>query len=107
MAQGEAVISLPTVESLDALQGELEGAGFAPVFRSALHRDLQDHLPAFLKDLRQRLGLSQEEFALQFGLEKRTVEGWEYGKPADRISRTFLLMIDRDPVTTRRLVNAG
>lgn len=33
-----------------------------------------------VKDLRLKYGMTQREFAEFFGMPKRTVENWEYGK---------------------------
>jgi DNA-binding transcriptional regulator YiaG len=40
--------------------------------------------------LRHRLGLSQAAFAAQFGLNLRTLQGWEAGKPISAFASRFL-----------------
>jgi putative transcriptional regulator len=48
--------------------------------------------------IRKRLGLSQARFAARFGLSPATVRDWEQRRRnPDRIARTLLLVIDRNP----------
>jgi DNA-binding transcriptional regulator YiaG len=50
------------------------------------------------KQVRERLGLSQAEFALRFGLELDTIQNWEQGRyRPDPAARLLLGIIDRDP----------
>jgi DNA-binding transcriptional regulator YiaG len=50
------------------------------------------------KQVRERLGLSQVEFALRFGLELDTIQNWEQGRyRPDPAARLLLGIIDRDP----------
>ena len=50
------------------------------------------------KSVRERLGLSQAEFALRFGLELDTVQNWEQERyRPDPAARLLLSIIDRDP----------
>ncbi|MCE6957892.1 helix-turn-helix domain-containing protein [Cereibacter sphaeroides] len=102
---GAAVIELTTVEDRQALARELAEAGIAARFRGAEDREMRDRFPARLKDLRARLSLSQEEFAQTYDLDKKTLQGWERGKIPDRGNRNFIRMIEKDPVTMKRLVN--
>lgn len=105
LSEGDAVIDLPMVEDQQALARDLETAGMAVTFRSVADRDLKKHFSVRLKGLRQRLGLSQEEFARDYNLDKKTLQGWEIGKVPDRGNRQLIRMIEKDPVTVRRLVN--
>lgn len=108
LQEGDAVIDLPMVEDQKALADDLETAGMAVTFRSVLDRDLKEHFAARLKELRIRLRMSQEEFARDYNLHKKTLQGWELGKKIpDHGSRLLISMIERDPVTTKRLVNGG
>jgi len=65
------------------------------------------------KQVRERLGLSQVEFALRFGLELDTVQNWEQGRyRPDPAARLLLGVIDRDPklvdsVLTKRVATDG
>lgn len=108
LQEGDAVIDLPMVEDQKALADDLETAGMAVTFRSVLDRDLKEHFAARLKELRIRLRMSQEEFARDYNLHKKTLQGWELGKKIpDHGNRLLISMIERDPVTTKRLVNGG
>jgi len=50
------------------------------------------------KRVRERLGISQAEFALRFGLELDTVQNWEQGRyRPDPAAQLLLSIIDRDP----------
>ena len=50
------------------------------------------------KHVRERLGLSQAEFALRFCLELDTVQNWEQGRyRPDPAAQLLLGIIDRDP----------
>lgn len=57
--------------------------------------------------IRARLGLSREQFAARFGLDPRTVEGWEQGRhQPDAASRILLAVIERDPAAVEAVVAA-
>lgn len=107
LRDGNAVITLSHVDDVKALSDELRAAGISVAFRSAADRNLKEHFSARLKALRARLGLSQEEFARTYNLETKTIQGWEIGKVPDRGNRHLIRMIEKDPVTIRRLVNEG
>jgi putative transcriptional regulator len=48
--------------------------------------------------LRTRLGLTRKAFAERFGLDPRTVEGWEQERfGLDRSARVLLLVIAHEP----------
>jgi DNA-binding transcriptional regulator YiaG len=47
--------------------------------------------------LRRRLGLTQAAFAAQFGLNLRTLQGWEAGKPISSFASRFLDQLVRWP----------
>lgn len=60
-----------------------------------------------VKSIRDRLGVSQEKFALILGVSKRTVENWEQGRrhptgPA----RSLLRLVDADPEHALQALNA-
>lgn len=108
LEEGDAVIGLPIVEDQRALTDDLETAGMSITIRSVMDRDMKEHFAARLKELRIRLKLSQEEFARDYNLQKKTLQGWELGKKVpDHGNRLLIRMIERDPITTKRLVNAG
>ncbi len=69
---GEVVVHVPTIESLGALAGELCIAGVAAK-RLA-------HTAVDVKAIRAGLGLTQEQFALRFGLDIDALQNWEQGR---------------------------
>ncbi|MFD1807428.1 helix-turn-helix domain-containing protein [Gemmobacter lanyuensis] len=108
LQEGDAVIDLPMVDDKKALADDLESAGMSVTFRSVLDRDLKENFATRLKELRIRLHMSQEEFARDYNLQKKTLQGWELGnKIPDHGNRLLISLIEKDPVTTKRLVNAG
>lgn len=51
-----------------------------------------------IRALRQRLALTQAEFAIRFGLELDTVQSWEQGRnPPDPAARVLLKVIEQNP----------
>jgi DNA-binding transcriptional regulator YiaG len=51
-----------------------------------------------VKRIRERLGLSQSEFSIRFGLELDTVQNWEQGRTRpDPAGRTLLGLIEAYP----------
>ena len=90
MSDGRAVLSVPMVESVGALAKELHDAGFAMATLTPRSIDV--------RRLRERLGLSQEQFALRFGFEVDAVRNWEYGRrEPDTAAKSYLTVIDHDP----------
>ncbi len=57
--------------------------------------------------IRKKVGMSQSEFAEQYGFSFRTVQQWEQGRAIPSgAARAYLLVIDREPEAVRRaLVN--
>jgi putative transcriptional regulator len=59
-----------------------------------------------VKALRQRLGMTQVEFAEAFGLPVSTLRDWEQRRSTpDAPARALLLAIEREPETMRRLLS--
>jgi putative transcriptional regulator len=51
-----------------------------------------------VRALRQKIGLSQGEFAARYALNARTVQEWEQGRAEpDLATRAYLTVIDRNP----------
>jgi len=63
------------------------------------------HIPKEIdvKAIREKVDMTQEEFAKSFGVSKRTLQHWEQGVrvPAGP-SRAFLTVIAREPEAVRR-----
>jgi putative transcriptional regulator len=58
-----------------------------------------------VKALRQRLGMTQEAFALAFHLPISTLRDWEQRRSVpDAPARALLLAIERDPKAMKRLL---
>jgi len=67
------------------------------------------HVPGEVdgKAIREKIALSQAEFARLFGLSKRTLEHWEYGRRVPSgPARAFLTVIAREPEAVRRTLLA-
>jgi len=60
-----------------------------------------------VRAIRDRLGLSQPEFASRFGLALATVRDWEQGRrQPEQAARTLLLVIDRTPAAVTEALAA-
>jgi putative transcriptional regulator len=67
------------------------------------------HVPGDIdvKAIREKISLSQVEFAKLFGLSKRTLEHWEHGRRVPSgPARAFLTVIAREPDAVRRALLA-
>ncbi len=67
------------------------------------------HVPGDVdvKAIREKISLSQSEFAKLFGLSKRTLEHWEHGRRVPSgPARAFLTVIAREPEAVRRALLA-
>lgn len=94
--QGQAVVEIPKSESLSALRSELASC----------------HVETFLvppprqvdtRAVRDRMGLSQEQFATEFGLDLSTLRNWEQGRSTpDTATNAYLMLVDRNPSAVRR-----
>lgn len=93
---GRSFVDLPTVEDAAALSRELAQAGIAAALAEP-PRNVD------VRALRQRLGLSREQFATRFGLEVETVRNWEMGRrEPDTTARSYLKAIANDPELVER-----
>lgn len=89
--EGKAnVLEVPTVESSHALGKDLRRFGFGMSLVAPASVDV--------RRLRERLGLTQEQFALRFGLELDAVRNWEYRRrEPDAAAKSYLTVIEKDP----------
>lgn len=93
--EGQVVLELPCVEDIGLVERELLSTGI----RASLYEPPRVNIRA----VRERLALSQDEFALEFGLDVATLRNWEQGRSEpDRASRTVLWTIALDPDAVRR-----
>lgn len=91
VASGSVVVGIPVVESLPDLVQELREVGIAA-------RRHEPPASVNVTAIRRGTGLSQEEFALTYGLDVGTVKNWEQGRSQpDRASRAYLWMIRHRP----------
>ena len=63
------------------------------------------HIPEEIdvKAIREKVEMSQEEFAQRFGFSKRTLQHWEQGLRVPTVpARAFLTVIAREPEAVRR-----
>jgi DNA-binding transcriptional regulator YiaG len=97
LLNGEAVaVEMPKVESRERFEQDLKRYGVA-----AERRDPPEAVD--IKALRERLGLSQEEFALRYGLDVSTLRNWEQGRSTPELAaRAFLSVIAHDPEAVER-----
>jgi putative transcriptional regulator len=84
------VLEAPTVEDLRALADDLRRCGLGVSVVAPQSVDV--------KQLRERLSLTQEQFARRFGLELDAVRNWEYGRrEPDAAARSYLTVIEKAP----------
>ena len=105
--EGKAFLALSTVESRVALIAELAEAGVMVRILTPPEELAGGDLTGFLPALRARLDMTQEAFALQYGFELKTLQGWEQGRKVDRAVLSYLRLIDRDPVAIARLADSA
>ena len=58
---------------------------------------------AYVRSIREKLGLTQSQFADQFGLNQRTVQEWEQGRAVpEGPARILLRVIENEPAAVIR-----
>lgn len=88
---GCSVVELPRLEDEAVLAAELAAAGIAGAVVNVSER-------VDVRGLRQRLGLTREQFSARYGLELETVRNWEAGRrEPDSTARSYLRAIANDP----------
>jgi DNA-binding transcriptional regulator YiaG len=97
---GEMVaVEVPVVEDPDLLQRELEACSIIVERREAPEE-------VDVKSIRERLGLSQEEFAVRFGLDTASLRNWEQGRTRpEKAVRALFRVIERDPAAVERALS--
>ncbi len=97
---GRAYVFVPQVEALAALTAELASAGVRATVASAPEPDI--------KATRDGMGLTQEQFAIRFGLDLDTVRNWEHGRrKPDTAARSYLRAIANDPAAVETALWSG
>jgi DNA-binding transcriptional regulator YiaG len=90
LEKGETIVDVPTVENLAVLSEELADAGVSSTLISTA--------PLDVRAVRERLGLSQEQFARRYNLELDAVQNWEQGRRTpDRTVQSYLRVISAYP----------
>ena len=92
---GSCTLRVPNLSDLAALTAQLSESGVTVTLR-------EDKAPD-IAALRARLGMTQEQFALLYGLELRTLQSWERKRPMDRAVASYLRMIETFPEEMSRL----
>lgn len=60
-----------------------------------------------VKRVRRKLGMSQNDFAEQFGISAATVRNWEQGRrQPEGPARVLLTIIDREPAAVQRVLTS-
>lgn len=97
LAGGEVPLILPKVPAADELMQGLREAGLAA--------HLATPPQSFsVKALRQRLKLTQEQFAVIYGIDLRTLQNYESGaRKPDRTAIGYFKLIERAPEEIKRL----
>jgi putative transcriptional regulator len=90
---GEVHVRLPAVDIAANVVRELELAGIR-----ALRLADAMNVGETLRQMRARLGLTQEQFALRFGFDLDALQNWEQGRrKPDRAILAYIRVILRDP----------
>ncbi len=88
-------------EIIDGLQNALEYAKGNT--RSARAHVVRVPAPVDVRRVRERLGMSQSEFAAQFGISTSTLRNWEQGRrEPEGPARVLLNIIEREPEAVKR-----
>lgn len=102
LATGESVaVEMPQVEDAATFGQELKRLGVI-----AERRDPPDAVN--VKEIRERLGLSQEEFATRFGFDAASLRNWEQQRTVpERAVRAFFKVIQENPIAVEAALAAS
>jgi DNA-binding transcriptional regulator YiaG len=99
-ARDRVAVSLPDVADPAAFEADMAALGVDAERRRAPEQ-------VDVASIRARMGLTREQFAARFGLDPRTLEGWEQGRhKPDAASRILLAVIERDPAAVEAVLAA-
>ena len=91
LEKGRVFVDLPMVEDIRVLTDDLAKAGIAAAW-------IQPDLTVNVRELRERLDLTRDQFAIRYGLEVETLRNWETGKrEPDTTARSYLRAIANAP----------
>ena len=95
------VVDVPMVEDPAALEAELAGCAIRAT-------RLGPEAPVEVRAIREAMGVTQEEFALRFGLDVAALRNWEQGRTRpDTAARALLRVIAHDPAAVERALAAA
>lgn len=90
VAERRAFVLVPKVESLATLTQELADAG--------VRATAMPDTPLDVRAIRDQLGLTQEQFAVRYGLDIDAVRNWEHGRRTpDTAAQSYLRAIGAAP----------
>jgi putative transcriptional regulator len=84
------------------------GAREALAFAQGARDGYGVHVPAVIdvKAIREKVHMSQDEFARQYGFSKSSLQQWEQGRRTPTgASRAFLVVVARDPDAAHRALS--
>ncbi len=90
----------------------IQGLQNAVAYAKGQNRKVRVHLvraprPVDVRRVRRRLGMSQGEFAAQFGIKPATLRNWEQGRrEPEGPARVLLNIIDREPDAVQRALQS-
>lgn len=88
------------------MRGLEEAVAFAKGDRSRAKVHVIDVPVPDVRAIRTKLDLSQDKFAVMFGVSAGTVRGWEQGRRRpDGPARVLLTVIDREPDAVKRALS--
>jgi putative transcriptional regulator len=91
LEKGRVFVDLPMVEDTTALTNDLTKAGITAAW-------IRPDLTINVRELRERLSLTREQFAIRYGFEIETLRNWETGKrQPDTTARSYLKAISNAP----------
>jgi len=96
--KGKGYIAVPVVEDVATLQTELRSVGVI----ARIHAPEKINV----REVRELTGLSQDAFALRYGLDVSTLRNWEQGRSEpDAAATTLLWTIARNPLAVERSID--
>jgi DNA-binding transcriptional regulator YiaG len=94
MEKGQATFAIPSLRDAEAFAAIVADCGFTA--KAVAVR------PVDVAALRRELNLTQEQFALTYGIDVETLRNWEQGKRhPDRAAEAYLRVIERMPDVAR------
>lgn len=97
---GLTVVRVPKADDLSVLARDLAESGVATMAIDTGDVDV--------RQIRERTGLTQEQFALRFGLDVDTLQNWEAGRRAMPLAaRSYMKVIEKMPEQASRALETA